>query len=353
MLDNKIPYLDEASRETIQFVGAKGTPASRQNAAYCVMSNLFKESMPGIMDMLSNLSQYVTKYYNEDRKKGIYKRSLRSYKNTLPIPYQRKSFKDLRFAEYENGEGKKSEGCFFSLAGIPFQMRFGRDRSGNRLIVERVISGEYKMCTSSIQINGNKCFLLLCVDIPKKEVKLDEDKTLFAFLGVLNPIICTCDVRAANDYRNGDGHTSLTGGDSHSGSEMNNYRVWQIGTKEEFHYRRRQIQEAVRRCQINNRYSIGGKGRKKKCKAIERYHDKEKNYIDTKLHTYSRMLVDLAVKHRCGKIVLMRETHREEEAKQQNQEGDALVLRNWSYYGLKEKIEYKCKMHGIKIKEEK
>ena len=65
------------------------------------------------------------------------------------------------------------------------------------------------------------------------------------------------------------------------------------------------------------------------------------------------MLVDLAIKHRCGKIVLMRETHREEDAKQQNQEGDALVLRNWSYYGLKEKIEYKCKMHGIKIKEEK
>lgn len=334
MLDNKIPYLDEASRETIQFVGTKGTPASRQNTAYCVMSNLFKESMPGIMDMLSNLSQYVTKNYNEDRKKGIYKRSLRSYRDTLPIPYQRKSFRDLRFAEYENGEGKKSEGCFFSLAGIPFQMRFGRDRSGNRLIVERVINGEYKMCTSSIQINGNKCFLLLCVDIPKKEVKLDEDKTLFAFLGVLNPIICTCDVRATKEYDSG-------------------YKWFEIGTKEEFHYRRRQIQEAVRRCQINNRYSIGGKGRKKKCKAIDRYHDKEKNYIDTKLHTYSRMLVDLAVKHRCGKIVLMRETHREGEAKQQNQEGDALVLRNWSYYGLKEKIEYKCKMHGIKIKEEK
>ena len=353
MLDNKIPYLDEASRETIQFVGTKGTPASRQNAAYCLMSNLFKESMLGIMDMLSNLAQYVTKNYNEDRKKGIYKRSLRSYRDTLPIPYQRKSFRDLRFAEYENGEGKKSEGCFFSLAGIPFQMRFGRDRSGNRLIVERVINGEYKMCTSSIQINGNKCFLLLCVDIPKKEVKLDADKTLFAFLGVLNPIICTCDVRAANDYRNGDDHTSLTGGDSHSGSEMNNYRVWQIGTKEEFHYRRRQIQEAVRRCQINNRYSIGGKGRKKKCKAIERYHDKEKNYIDTKLHTYSRMLVDLAIKHRCGKIVLMRETHREEDAKQQNKEGDALVLRNWSYFGLKEKIAYKCKMSGILLQEEK
>ena len=52
----------------------------------------------------------------------------------------------------------------------------------------------------------------------------------------------------------------------------------------------------------------GGKGRKKKCQAIERWHEKEKNYVDTKLHIYSRMLVDMAVKHKCGKIVLMNQT---------------------------------------------
>ena len=333
-IDNLIPCLDEESRKQIQYIGAKGTPASRQNAAYTIMSYLYKDKMQGIMDMLANLAQYVTKNYSDDRKKGMYKHSLRSYKNSLPIPYQKKSFQNFRFAEYENGEGKKVEGCFFSLAGIPFQMRFGHDRSGNRLIVERVLNGEYKMCTSSIVVDDKKCFLQLCVDIPKKEVQVDKEKKLFAFLGVMNPIICTCDVRAAKEYDSG-------------------YKWFEIGTKEEFNYRRRQIQEAVYRCQKNNKYSNGGKGRAKKCKAIDRWHEKENNYVDTKLHTYSRMLVDLAVKHGCGTLVLMRQTHREDEAKNDNQNGEPFVLRNWTYYGLKEKIGYKCKMVGIDLKEEK
>ena len=333
-IDNLIPCLDEESRKLIQYIGAKGTPASRQNAAYTIMSCLYKDKMPGIMDMLSNLAQYVTKNYTEDRKKGLYKNALRSYKNSLPIPYQRRSFKNLSFAEYENGEGNKAEGCFFSLAGIPFQMRFGRDRSGNRIVVERTISGEYKMCTSSIKIDGKKVYLLLCVDIPTIEVKLDDKKAMYAYLGVMNPIICTCDVRAAKDYDSG-------------------YKWFEIGTKEEFNYRRRQIQDAVRRCQINNRYSVGGKGRKKKCQSIERWHEKENNYVDTKLHTYSRMLVDLAVKHKCGRLVLMNQTHREDKAKDDNQNGEPFVLRNWTYFGFKEKIEYKCKKVGIKLEVEK
>ena len=330
MLDNSIPYLDDKSKESLRFVGTKGTDASRQNAAYCLLSKLFKDTMPGIMDMLSNLAQIVRKNYQEDRKKGMWNRSLRSYKGNLPIPYQRKSFTNFGFREYTDGEGKTQTGCFFNLAGIPFQMRFGRDRSGNRLIVERVLSGEYKMATSSIKVDGKKVYLLLCVDIPQSEVKLTKGKKLFAFLGVMNPIICTTDVKAYKEYDSG-------------------MKVFQIGTKEEFNYRRRQIQEAVKRCQINNKYSVGGKGRKKKCKAIERWHDKENNYVDTKLHTYSKMLVDLAIKHKCAEIVLMRQEHREDAAKETNTNGDNFVLRNWTYFGLKEKIAYKCKKYGIKL----
>lgn len=327
-IDNLIPCLDEESRKLIQYIGAKGTPASRQNAAYTIMSYLYKDRMPGIMDMLTCLAQYVTKNYTADREKGMYKHSLRSYKDTLPIPYPKTSFKDFRFAEYEKADGAKAKDCFFTLAGVPFQMRFGRDRSNNQLIVERVLDGEYKMRTSSLVLDDKKTFLLFCVDISKKEVKLDAKKTMFAFLGVMNPIICTTEVNAKNEYDSG-------------------YKFYEIGTKEEFNYRRRQIQEAVRRCQTNNRYSVGGKGRKRKCQAIERWHDKEKNYVDTKMHTYSRLLVDLAVKHKCGTITLLDQKPREDKAKADNQNGEPFVLRNWSYYGLKEKIAYKCKMVGI------
>ena len=331
-LDNTMPYLSDEDKETITFLGVKGNKATKQNAPYVAASQLFKGQAD--MGMVSCVLQNAQKMYQDDRKKGMWNKSLRSYKSNMPVPFKADRFINLRFAEYEDKDGKKREGCFFTLMGIPFQCRFGRDRSGNRLIVERIISGEYKMCTSSIQVDGRKVFLMLCVDIPQKEVKLKEDKTLYAFLGVMNPIVCTCDVRAAKEYDSG-------------------MKTFEIGTAEEFNYRRRQIQEAVRRCQINNRYSVGGKGRKKKCQAIDRWHDKENNYVDTKLHTYSRLLVDLAVKHSCGKIVLMNQTHREDDAKSENAEGDNFVLRNWTYYGLKEKIAYKCKMYGIKMEVEK
>ena len=43
----------------------------------------------------------------------------------------------------------------------------------------------------------------------------------------------------------------------------------------------------------------------------------------------------------------------EDEAKEQNENGDNFVLRNWTYFGLKEKISYKCKKFGIKLSVEK
>lgn len=331
-LDNTMPYLSDEDKEKVTFLGVKGDKSTKQNAPYVAASEAFKGQAD--MGMVSCVLQNAQKMYQEDRKKGMWNKSLRSYKSNMPVPFKKDRFAALRFAEYENGEGEKREGCFFTLIGVPFQMRFGRDRSGNRLIVERVIKGEYKMCTSSLQFDGNKIYLLLCVDIPKQEVKVDPKKTLYAFLGVMNPIICTCDVRAAKEYDSG-------------------MKFFEIGTKEEFNYRRRQIQEAVRRCQKNNRFSVGGKGRKKKCQAIERWHDKENNYVDTKLHTYSRMLVNLAVKHGCGTIALLNQKPREDKAKEDNLNGEPFVLRNWSYYGLKEKISYKAKMVGIKVVQDK
>ena len=331
-LDNTMPYLNEEDKEKITFLGVKGDKATKQNAPYVAASQVFKGKAD--MGMIACILQNAQKMYQEDRKKGMWNKSLRSYKSNMPVPFKKDRFVNLRFAEYENGEGEKREGCFFTLVGVPFQMRFGRDRSGNRLIVERVINGDYKMCTSSLQFDGSKIFLLLCVDMPKQDAKVDPKKTLYAYLGVMNPIICTCDVRAAKEYDSG-------------------MKFFEIGTKEEFNYRRRQIQEAVRRCQINNRYSVGGKGRKKKCQAVGRWHDKENNYVDTKLHTYSRMLVDLAVKHGCGIIALLNQKPREDKAKEDNQNGEPFVLRNWSYYGLKEKISYKAKMVGIKVVQDK
>lgn len=327
-LDNTMPYLSDTDKEIITFLGVKGDKSSRDNAPYVVASQTFKGSAD--MGMVSCVIQNVRKMYQDDKKNGgTWDKSLRSYKSNMPVPFKADRFTNMRFEEYISRDGITKNGCFFTLIGIPFQMRFGRDRSNNRVIVERILKGEYKMVTSSIQINDGKTFLLLCVDIPKSENSPIKGKKLYAFLGVFNPICCFVSDKVNND--------------------IDKMKLYEIGTKEEFNYRRRQIQESLKRCQIENKYTTGGKGRKRKVQALNHSHEKEKHYVDTKLHTYSRMLVNYAVNNRCDEIILLNQIQREKDAKEENTEGIPFVLRNWSYYGLKTKIEYKAKMNNINL----
>ena len=305
-----------------------GKGMSEQNTTYRLCSDMLKGKVPS--DIFSCLNQAVAHTFKETEKDMLMgKASLRSYRNNIPIPFSAKALSNIHW----DADDKR---FYFTLFGVPFAVALGRDRSNNQSVIERAINGEYKLCSSSLQIDddANKMFILFCVDIPQKEMKLKEGKVLYAYLGIMNPIIYVADIKAKNESDSG-------------------YKVFEIGTKEEFNYRRRQIQEAERRCQIECRYSVGGKGRKRKIQALDRFKDKENNYVDTKLHTYSRMLVDAAVKNECSTICLMRQTPREILAKQQNADGDDFILRNWSYFGLKTKIAYKAKMYGIAMEEEK
>ena len=80
-------------------------------------------------------------------------------------------------------------------------------------------------------------------------------------------------------------------------------------------------------------------------KSIERFNELEKNYVKTKMHLYSRHLVNACVNLGCGKIILVDQLEKESIAK----ENESTILRNWSYYGLKEFIEYKAKREGITV----
>lgn len=310
----------------------KGPGLSEQNITYRLLSSLLKGKVPS--DIITCLNQSVSKAFKEtvkDVNKG--ETTLRSYKNNIPIPFSAKSLSNINKAE---------DGYFyFTLFGIPFACMLGQDRSNNEAIIERCISGEYKLCSSSIAFQKlvsrdtgkkkNKLFLYLCVDIPKKEVELNPQKVMYCYLGLAHPIEYVYEVQAKNIYD--------------SGAKWSH-----IGTAEEFLYRRVQIQAAMKRCQVNCRYSVGGKGRKRKLQALNRFKEKEKNYVQTKLHTYSRMLVDKAIQNHCGTIFLVNQEPREVEAKEANQKGEPFVLRNWSYFGLKTMIDYKAKMVGIEVK---
>lgn len=280
---------------------------SRDNTTYSMLSKHFKGECP--MGMLSGLNMVVMKTFKQeslDIKLG--KKSLRSYRREIPMPVRMGDVSSI--AKTEDGN------YTFFVYGTPFRTHFGRDLSGNEIMFDRAIKGEYKLCDSSIQMNGGKVFLLAVFQFEKQSVELDADKELVAELDAVVPIKFSVGTKQ-----------------------------YEIGNKEEFLYRRIAIQQSLRRAQIASRFNKSGKGRTKKMQAIEHYHKLEDNYVDTRIHQYTAKLIDWALKLKCGKIVLANQQDKEADAKSDEQ----FLLRNWTYFGMKEKLGYKCRKFGIEL----
>ena len=280
---------------------------SSAGTTYQLLSKKFKGEAP--MAMLSGLNAIIQKTYKKetiDIKNG--KKSLRTYRDNIPMPLPSQQIRNVE--QQPNGNFK------FMAYGKNFVTAFGRDRSNNKVIMERAVSGKYKLCDSSIQLKDKEMFLLAVFQFESEEKKVDETKLMYAELSPSIPIIA---VREDGFYT-------------------------KIGSAEEFLHRRIQIQEALKRSMIAAKYNNGGKGRKKKMKSIDRYQDKEKNYVQTKLHTYSRQLINHCVKNSCGKLILANLKPKSKDVKEMPN-----LLRNWSYYGLKTFIEYKAKQNNIQV----
>lgn len=279
---------------------------SKMNTTYRILSLYFKGKLPS--DILSSMNMTLNRAYSTDRLaywKG--EKSLRNYKKDMPIPFGGDKVK------LSNDE--KGRDFILKLFKIPFRTYLGKDRSDKKVLLQRALVGQIKICASSIQIVKGKIFLLLALELPKKKHELKDHIIAEASLSVEHPITVSID---KNSY--------------------------QIGNKEEFLYRRMAIQAARCRLQKGAAFNRGGHGRKKKMKSMEQVNEQEKRYVDSRLHLYSRRLIDLCVKSEAGTLLLVNQTNKEEFAKE-----DEFLLRNWSYYGLIEKIKYKVNMAGINL----
>lgn len=280
---------------------------STANTTYQVLSKAFKGECP--MGMLSGLNQVVMKSFKEEKSDVLYgKRSLRSYRNDIPMPVRSADISQI--SQLEDGN------FTFFVYGTQFKTNFGRDLSGNKLIFERAVKGEYKLCDSSIQLKDNKMFFLAVFQFEKQEFEPEPGKEIIASLDANIPIIISVG--------------------------KHNYN---IGSADEFLHRRLSIQRALRSAQRACRFNKGGKGRNQKMQAIERYTELEKNYVTSRIHQYSAKLVDYAIKMKAARIILKDQEEKEKEAK----EDVEFLLRNWSYYGMKEKIKYKAAKYGIEV----
>lgn len=295
---------------------------SKQNSTYQVLSSHFKGKMPS--DIFVNLnSQLYSTFSKEVDEYFSGKRSLRTYKRSIPMPISAKSIKEVVITS----DAKNYQ---FEIFGIKFQTSFGRDSSGNKMIFDRALNGEYKLCNSSIQIDGKKMFLLAVFQFESEKFNLDKNKVMEAELSDKWPIV-------------------LSFGEK---------KIF-VGDRKEYLHRRLAIQAARRRQQIASRYNVNGKGRKKKMASVDRFHDKELNYIQTRQHQYTFKMISLCLEKKCG-VLRLKFTPEPPEPDDLSKkelriwrEENQFLLRNWGYYGLKEKLKYKCKKAGIELLIEK
>lgn len=206
--------------------------------------------------------------------------------------------------------------------GISFDIVFGNIRQSLELrsVIERVFSGEYKVCDSSIGFDksGRKIILNLSLVIPDREHELHEDTVVGVDLGMAVPAVC-----ALNN---------------------NVYVREYIGNYDDFTRKRTQLQAQRRSVTRHLKTVKGGHGRQEKLKHLDTLSVHERNFAHTYNHTVSRKVVDFALKHHARYINL------EDLSGISGDERGGFVLRNWSYYELQQMIRYKAGLEGITVR---
>lgn len=281
---------------------------SRNNTTYRLVSDRFKGEIP--TNILSNLNRALLLTFNKE-KQGYWRgeRSVKNFKRNMAFPFAPdECIHCLHYNEEKNA-------FCFRLFKIPFRIYLGRDFTDKRKLLERAIAGETRIRTSHIKLKEGKIFWLAVFEIEKENHTLRPEVIAEASLSLEFPIV----VKANK--------TRLT-----------------IGNKEEFLHRRLAIQAARKRAQSGATFSRSGKGVKRKLKAVDSFYEKESNYVNTRLHVYSRKLIDFCVKQQAGTLVLLNQEDKINIAKEEE-----FVLRNWSYYELMEKIKYKAQKAGIEL----
>lgn len=188
-----------------------------------------------------------------------------------------------------------------------------------RSVFKNIFEDYYHIKGSTIQIDGTKIILNMSIEIPKKEVTLDENVVVGVDLGLAIPAMCALNT--------------------------NDYVRLRIGSKDDFLRVRTQIRNQRNRLNSNLKFAHGGHGRNKKMQATDKFTNYEKNWVQTYNHMVSKRVVDFALKHKAKYINLECL-----DGISQNDLRNNYLLANWSYYQLQQFIKYKAEKYGIVVR---
>lgn len=305
-------------------VKSKFTPTEYRKLDKKQISEVYKETNKKISELINSKSLYTDLVLNFQNlptnsipsviknAESLYKTNFMEMKRgNVSLPTIKKGYPIVTIKKYLK---INSDYEFNWYSKVRLKLFFGRDRSNNKSVVDNVLSGEYILCDSSVQLKENKLFLLLVCKVPKKEVHLNKDITVGVDLGVSFSAVC-----ALNK-----GFDRLIVPNSILEPRL------RIQTQ------RKGLQRAMK-------YVKGGKGRNKKLKKVYDLKNAERNTVKTLNHKISHDIVNFALKNNAYKIYL-------EDLKGFSKERkDSFILRNWSYFELQKMIKQKADKYSILV----
>jgi IS605 OrfB family transposase len=238
------------------------------------------------------------------------------YTNKISLPSFTKDKMPLPFRGDNISLMLDGDDYYINIYKHKFKFNFGRDRSNNKLIVDKLYSNEYKFCTSSIIIKDKKIFLHLSFKFDvTDEVVYDKNKILGIDLGINRP------VAQSTNYNKYTPQIEI-GGKIHE-TRMSIYR------------QRRSLQSALK-------YAQGGRGRKTKMSRMDKLGNYEHNFMKTMNDLLSRKIIDYCLSEGIGTIHM-------EDLTGITMDKNNYFLKSWSYYQLQLMISYKAQEHNITV----
>lgn len=261
-----------------------------------------------------------------------YRANVPTYK--LDTPY---FIKNNNYKLYNNG-GWLVDIAFFNKAGLnnygykvghKFEFEIDKIDNNKKSTITKIINGEYKQGSAQISISKKGKIELIISFGFEKEInnQLDKNRIMGIDLGIAKvATMSVWDENTLNWDRFSYKHNII------DGAEL-------IAFRQKYYNIRRSLS-------ITSKY-VGegriGHGYKTRMKPVDRIRNKVSNFADTYNHKISKYIVEFAVKNSCGIIQM-------EDLSGATSYAHEKFLKEWSYYDLQSKIEYKAKEHGIEIR---
>ena len=277
-------------------------------------------SMMYSMNLNASIRNAATDFRNalNDVRRG--ERSVLSYRKDAPVEIHNSL---IAFAQ-DGAKVKVSLKVFSAsyckekgYAGTAVEFELAHLNGSPKEIVRRCMNGEYKIGESKLIWNRKKSkwFLYLAYRFTPEAVSVDPDRIMGVDLGI------AC-VAYMGFCFSEDRHVI-------PGHEVEHFR-------QRMEARKVALQRQGKFCGEGRI----GHGRATRTKPADAIGDAIARFRDTANHKYSRYIVDMAVKHGCG-VIQMEDLHIHSDEK---------LLRDWTYFDLRNKIEYKAKEKGIEVR---